>query len=120
VSAPAFPTNAFARIVFADADDADVSVIPDAGFAAQVLNPSAVYGSDPVQFTLSGSATLVWKIDTEALAEALAGKDEDAFSTIVAQFPGIQEAHARVEPFWKSSFPDTPSDIRVVVEEGRE
>ena len=36
---------------------------------------------------------------------------------IVEGFAGIEEAHARIEPFWKSSFPEDPSAIKIKVKE---
>jgi hypothetical protein len=69
-----------------------------------------------IDFNLTGKATLVWNIDTEALKNALANRHESAFQTIISGFPGIQGAHARIQPFWKSSFPDTSKIIINIVE----
>ncbi|MDO8552160.1 MAG: hypothetical protein Q7S01_01370 [bacterium] len=70
-------------------------------------------GKDAIDFTLSGNAVLVWNVDSAALAAALAGRDESAFQGIITGFPSIQEARARIEPFWKSTFPASASDIKV-------
>jgi hypothetical protein len=70
---------------------------------------------DPLKFTLTGKALLVWEVDAAALASALAGRDSDAFQTIVDGFPGVQEAHARIEPLWKKTFPAEASDIKISV-----
>jgi len=74
-------------------------------------------GPVPITFTLSGTAQIVWNVDKLALAEALAGREESAFEAIVASFPGIDEARARIQPFWKNSFPEDPSTIQVRLEE---
>ena len=74
-----------------------------------------IFGSNILIFTLSGAAQLVWNVDAVALAEALAGKEEGAFQAIVAGFPGVEEARARVQPFWKNSFPENPADIRIKI-----
>lgn len=59
---------------------------------------------------------LVWDIDESELRSALAGKDKSAFEAIVSGFASIQEAKARIEPFWKSTFPEDPNDIKVTVQ----
>jgi len=76
-----------------------------------------VLGAGPFEFTLSGMSQLVWKVDSEALISALSGRNESAFQTIVATFPGIEEARARIQPFWKQVFPVDPKKIRIRIEE---
>lgn len=115
------PAGVFAQMVArtasADAEGASVRLVPGEGFSIAVASSSqeAQLGSDPVDFILSGEATLVWDVQIAELVSALAGRSEDAFQTIVNGFPGIQEARARIEPFWKNSFPSDPKDIQVVV-----
>lgn len=70
-------------------------------------------GTDPIDFTLTGSAMLVWKVDSASLSQALAGREQGAFQAIINGFPSIQEARARIEPFWKGTFPESPSDIKI-------
>ena len=113
-----FPADQFAqtiaRSVLTDADTAPVTLVPGNGFTEHIATTSfSALGSDPVQFTLSGTAQLVWKVDDSALAKALIGRDQGAFQTIVSGFPSIEEAHARIEPFWKRSFPSDPDDIKI-------
>lgn len=118
-SAPAFPAIAFGQAVgsavSADAASAAIKLVPGTGFAAQYAGGAPSLGSDPVQFTLTGQADLIWQIDTTALTAALAGRDQGAFQTVISGFSGIQEAHAKIQPFWKSAFPSDPSAIKVVV-----
>jgi hypothetical protein len=120
VSIPQFDAQTLAqtiaRGVGTDTEGTPLSFVPGKGFAAANLNAtSSALGNDPLQFTLSGNATLIWQVDAKALAQALAGHDQAAFSTIESGFPGVQEAHARIEPFWKTSFPTNPADIKVIV-----
>ncbi len=72
-------------------------------------------GKDSIDFTLSGNAILVWNVDLTSLRDALAGRDQGAFQGIITGFPSIQEARARIEPFWKGAFPATTSDITVKI-----
>jgi hypothetical protein len=113
---PVLSASAFASAVSADVAGSPVDLVTQQGFAAQAQNASSTLGAAPLQFTLTGSAQIVWKIDQEALKQALAGKEQSAFQAIVTQFPGVSDARARIEPFWKGSFPTDPSAIQVVVE----
>jgi hypothetical protein len=117
VDAMLLPIDSFAQMVgqsvSADAANAPMTLKPESDFAI-APKAGAVIGSDPIQFTLSGRALMIWKVDPLALTAALAGKDQTAFQTIVAGFPSIQEAHARIEPFWQTTFPAAAS-IKVTI-----
>jgi hypothetical protein len=120
VVVPVFPADIFAQVVggLVSADAAHDSVMLSAGdgfTASATPDALASLGTVPFAFTLKGTGILTWKVDGHALAEALAGKDQSAFQTIVKDFPGIEEAHARVEPFWSSSFPADAGRIFVTV-----
>ena len=73
----------------------------------------AALGADPLDFTLAGNALLVWNVDSASLSQALAGRNQSAFQGIINGFSSIQEARARIEPFWKGTFPATTSDIKI-------
>lgn len=122
VSVPAFPVEIFAGLigqsVSAAAEDASISILPVDSFdAAYASSTTIIDGTKPFTFTLSGSAKLVWKVDSGALQQALAGKDKGAFDTVVNGFPAIGAARARIEPFWKSVFPSDSTQIRIIVNE---
>jgi len=116
---PAVDERAFAQavasFVSADASEADVVLYPREGMAATLVQESPALGSEPIEFTLTGTALLVWQVDTELLADSLAGKGQDAFQSVVATFAGIETAEASLSPFWRSSFPDDPSAIDITV-----
>ena len=121
VQVPVFAADAFASQVAVTmgvvTDNSPVSLVPGSGYAAQSTDATPVsLGSDPVDFSLSGSATFVWSIDTGTLAQALAGRDQSVFETVIHGFAGIEAARARIEPFWKTSFPSDPSKIKITVE----
>ncbi len=118
---PVFSTDQLAAIlaqsISADAQLSDVTLVPGDNFAAAYADvASTTLGADPISFTLSGQAQIVWTVDKAALAKALAGHDQGAFQTIIGGFPFVQEAKARIEPFWSSSFPKDPSAIEIDVE----
>ncbi|HUO50767.1 MAG TPA: hypothetical protein VMU25_04365 [Candidatus Paceibacterota bacterium] len=118
---PQFDEQSFAQTlaqsIGTDTTGATLSFVPGKDFVAAANNiASTTLGTDPIQFSLAGTGTLVWQVDAGALAQALAGKDQSAFSTIESGFSGVQEAHARIEPFWKTTFPTNPTDIKVVIQ----
>ena len=124
VQIPVFPSSdlnrAIASSVSADAENANITLIAKQGFGATLTGTSTSYGGSPVAFSLTGTAQLVWDVDTNAISQALAGKDQSAFQTVINGFPGVQEARARIEPFWQHTFPMDPKKIQVVVSEPSE
>ena len=118
---PTFDTAGFARAVAqtvsSDADTRDIHLVPLDGYGARILGTNSTTGTEPISFTLTGTAKLLWSVDSDALAKALAGKNQSAFQSIVDGFTSIQEARARIEPFWASSFPSNPASIHVSVHE---
>lgn len=120
IEIPVFPADSFAYLVgqsvSAEVESGNIILVAGDGFGAQRDSTSSSTATS-LGFTLRGGAQLVWKVDVEALKDALAGRDESAFQPIVASFPGIEEARARIEPFWQSAFPGDPAKIRVKVEE---
>lgn len=70
--------------------------------------------SQVITIALSGTPTLVWQFDPNALAMALVGKEKSAFESLAATFkPAVEHATASIRPFWKSSFPNDPKQIHV-------
>ncbi|MFZ2887048.1 MAG: hypothetical protein WA021_04485 [Minisyncoccia bacterium] len=122
VSIPVFPSDrlaqAIGQAVSASAEGQSVSLRFSDGIAAQFAQTASAtdLGLQPVVFTLTGRGQIVWNVDSGALSQALAEKDEAAFQTIIGGFPSIEEARARIMPFWKSRFPDA-GDITVILED---
>lgn len=121
VQIPVFNSKSFASLI-ADTVSADAAtdtfhIAFSKDFVSSFSDAETILADDPFQFSMSGSGTLIWDVDVEALKQALLGRDEAAFQTIVTDFPGIQEAHARIQPFWNSRFPSESDKIRVDVQE---
>ncbi|MBX4199236.1 baseplate J/gp47 family protein [Candidatus Parcubacteria bacterium] len=66
-----------------------------------------------IRFQLDGSATLRFVTDEEALKSDLIGKDEKNIPDIIKSYPSIEKASSIVRPFWKSSFPNDVSKIKI-------
>jgi hypothetical protein len=105
-------SSAIAQIVTADSSNQLYTLKPGADFGVNVTDAGEI-GTDPVTFTLTGTGILIAEVDTHALAVALAGRDQSAFKTIVANFPGVDSATARIEPFWNNTFPGDPTQIHI-------
>ena len=120
---PIFPANSFgqaiAQAVSADAEGQSISI----RFADTIMASASStlaqgeMGQRPLIFGLSGQGQLIWNADKKALAEALAGREESAFQTLIEGFPAVEEARARITPFWRHTFPHDASKIKVVIEE---
>lgn len=122
VEVPVFLAETFAGIVAqamtVGSDNASVYLVTGSDFTAHMKpTDTPALGVDAINFSLSGAANIVWNIDEAALREALAGRESEAFQAIVKGFPSIQEAHARIEPFWKGTFPKDAGDIKVKIAE---
>jgi hypothetical protein len=122
VEMPVFPADQFANTigesVSAGAEEGGIILKPDSAFSARPQSTAtSTSAAAPIQFSLDGTAQLIWKVDTALLSEALLGRDEAAFQAIVEGFPGIEEAHARIEPFWSNTFPTDASTLKIRVEE---
>lgn len=119
VTVPVFPAALFAKTVAlsisSDVESAAVRLVPGEGFGARMISASSTLGVDPIQLGVIGAATIVWEVDGVALAQALVGRDKEAFQTVVDGFKGIQEARARIEPFWSGTFPKAADDINIKV-----
>ena len=119
VELPVFSADSFARTVAesvsADVENSSVMLKGADALTAQLRSSAAASALAPIQFALNGSVLLVWRVDASELTQALAGRDEAAFQAIIEGFPGIEEAHARIEPFWKNSFPADPAAIKVKI-----
>ena len=121
VEIPVFSESGFAGAIataaFVNPEKAPVLMKPASDFAVLVIPSSGEPQVGVLNLLVSGSALIIWRVDTTALSSALAGKESGAFQGIVNGFSSIQEAHARIAPFWKSTFPQKASDVKIQVVE---
>lgn len=64
-------------------------------------------------FTLSGTASLVYTVDTTRIAAAVAGKTRSAAEVALTNYPEVKRAIITLRPFWRQSFPQDPSSISI-------
>jgi hypothetical protein len=63
---------------------------------------------------ISGSIEFLWKNDAELLKSTIAGTDKDSIKDTVNAFPGITKISSEVKPFWKKTFPEDTSKIKII------
>lgn len=68
-----------------------------------------------IDFNLSGSMKIVWKIDVDKFTTVLLNKSKKDFSQILSEYPNINSAVLTLSPFWKMSLPNKVEKIKVVV-----
>ena len=73
-------------------------------------------GDTSFSFTLTGTAVLVWKVDTAKVGAAVAGKSRSSAESVLQGFPEVEKALLVLKPFWQSTFPANPAKITVTVE----
>ncbi len=69
----------------------------------------------PFSFTLSGTASVVWKVEPTKVAGAVAGKSRASAQSVLTGFPEISKAYLTLRPFWRGAYPSDPADITVLV-----
>ncbi len=82
------------------------------------LTPISGYptpASSQFAFTLAGTANLTYTVDPGRIAAAVAGKSRSAAEVALTNYPEVKRAVLILRPFWRSSFPQDPSSIKVTV-----
>ena len=75
---------------------------------------------DEFEFSLKGSGetTFKWKIDTDAVAAAVAGKDDSYINQgLISELAGSTNVDLKISPFWKSKVPQKVTKIQISVSE---
>jgi hypothetical protein len=117
MTAVVFPQNALAKAiaykVVGSYAGQPISLPDPSGLTLKPAVEGAPVGAETYSFSLSGNTTLVWDIDPERIAGAVAGKTRDAATNILSSFPEVASATLVLRPFWSNSFPSDPGDIEV-------
>ena len=114
-----FGKDAFARFIakntVAGFDDEPVEILDQEGLVFGILNKESVkpWETDSFSFRLSGNTHIVWTFDSNQLKTDLAGKAKGALQTVLTGYPSIDEAQIVLRPFWRQTFPENTSDIKV-------
>lgn len=68
---------------------------------------------DKLDFSLSGTPSLIWQIDEDKIKKELIGVQKSNFNLILGQYTNIERAKASIQPIWKSTFPESEKSITV-------
>lgn len=93
------------RVDFNSPETLQVSFVDEA--------PSDILSTEEIEFNVSGNVELLWLTDESALKSDLAGQSKKNLPAVLVNYPTIVSATATVRPFWKSTFPEKSSKIRV-------
>lgn len=66
-------------------------------------------------FMLSGTAPLVYTVDSGRIAAAVSGKSRREAEVALTNYPEVRRAVIILRPFWRQTFPEDPASIRVEV-----
>jgi len=98
-------------------EDGDILIDNPENLTMTIINKEGVDISNDalIQFTLEGSTSLTWQVDTESLKQDLVGKHSGALNSVMSSYPGIKSAQATIRPFWRSEFPSETGSISVEI-----
>ena len=68
-----------------------------------------------VNFNLSGPLEVISRVDADKLITDMLGQPKKSFNDILSKYPNIDSAQLVLRPFWKTTLPAKPSDIKVIV-----
>lgn len=78
-------------------------------------NATVIANLASLKFSLVGKPRIVWEYDADALRSDLAGKSKTAVATVITGYTGtIKSAQVSIKPFYRRTFPENPSDIKIV------
>ncbi len=126
VSESATASGAIVRLVDLASQIARTTVSGYKGEAVSFADPSklsvmatSTKDAGTITLALTGSPTLVWQFDPNAVRDALVGKSKSQFESVLQSFaPAIDctsstPCDATIRPFWSSTFPSDSSKIDV-------
>ncbi|MBX4210583.1 hypothetical protein KW783_01275 [Candidatus Parcubacteria bacterium] len=70
-----------------------------------------------IDVVLTGNLTATWQFDREKLSQDLSGKSKKDLAVLLSSYQGIEKADAVIRPFWKTSFPQNASRIKITVQQ---
>ncbi len=73
-----------------------------------------------LEFMLKGSTQVVWEFDEKELLSQLTSLKRTSALEVFKNYPAINHAKSEVRPFWASSFPSNPDEIKLITIIGEE
>ncbi len=120
IQAVVFPEGALARAIafksIGTYDGSDVTFASVDGLTLKPALPSLAPDATEYTFNVVGNTTVVWHIDSDKIAGAVAGKTRESAEIALKSFLEVEKATLVLRPFWSHSFPSDPKKIQVVVQ----
>jgi hypothetical protein len=98
-----------------DGSDVFIPNIRDLTFSLTNKDNISFDNLQNINFNLSGSTKIAWKLDVNKFTADLLGKSKKDFTQILLQYPNVDSATLTLSPFWKMSIPNKTKDINVIV-----
>ena len=98
-----------------DGSDVYLPHIKDLVFSLSNKDNTSFADIQNINFNLSGSSKIVWRLDVNKFTGDLLGKSKSDFTQILTQYPNIDSATLKLSPVWKMTIPDKLKNIKVVV-----
>lgn len=118
ITAVIFPNAPLAKAIASSVAGLSYQGEPLTLASADNLVLAAVNMPDPdaqtFPFTLAGTASLIYSVDSSRIAAAVAGKTRSGAEVAVSNYPEVKRAVIILRPFWRQTFPQDPSSISVV------
>ncbi|MDP7159035.1 MAG: hypothetical protein QGH85_00415 [Candidatus Pacebacteria bacterium] len=89
---------------------ADISTLTVTAIDKEEARP---WEDEEFEFSVGGNAHIVWTFDEEKLKNDLSSRAKAALPTVLSGYPSIGQAEVVLRPFWKRSFPDKVSKIKI-------
>jgi len=96
-------------------DSIYVPHIEELTFALGSKDSASFYDTRKINFNLSGTGKIVWKIDVEKFVSQLLGTSKKDFNQILSAYPNVDSATLSLSPIWKMSIPEKINNIKVIV-----
>jgi hypothetical protein len=110
-------TNKIAQDIIPKYDGSEVYIpnIKDLTFSLSNKDSVSFADVENINFTLSGTPQIIWKVDETKLISDMLDKKKTDFNQILSQYPSIDTAQLTLRPFWKTSFPSESKNIQVII-----
>ncbi len=97
-------------------DGADTYVVNIKDLTFKLSNTNTVLkDAKKIDFNLSGSAKVVWRLDSAKLTADLLGKSKGDFNQLLLGYPNVVSANLSLSPIWNRTIPDKAKDIKIIV-----
>ncbi len=97
-----------------DGADTYIANIKDLTFKLSSAN-SVIKDAKTIDFNLSGSAKVVWRLDSVKLISDLLGKSKSDFNQLLLGYPNVVSANLSLSPIWSRTIPGKAKDIKIIV-----